>query len=239
MHSSVASPHARPHAISLLVDPGGRHQVAEAVEGDVVVALDVCCIASDSTGTHMNDHTAEVDRTLLYLGVFLLVALVARRGSGATWADGLAAGISAIALVALSSRLFPTLFSQRGLATFLPASQNRLSFPLGYWNGLGIFCALAVPLLLRVALVARSHLVRGLALAPLPVIAADIYLASSRGAVATLIIGTVVLLAGSPRRPALVGAIGITACGAALTIGVLLTRRTLVDGPARRSGGAQ
>ncbi len=174
---------------------------------------------------------ADLDRTLLYLGVFLFVGLVARAGSGGTWADGLAAGISAIAVVALSSRLFPTLFSHRGLATFLPGSQNRLSFPLGYWNGLGIFCALAVPLLLRPAILARRPLVRGLALMPVPIIVADIYLASSRGAVATLLVATIVLLIASPRRPALIGAIGAAACGSAVTIGILLARRTLVDGP--------
>src|SRR4051812_22378537 len=50
---------------------------------------------------------AEVNRVLLYLGVFLAVALLARPGTAGWWADGLAVGISAIAVVALASRLSP------------------------------------------------------------------------------------------------------------------------------------
>ena len=200
--------------------------VAAALAG-----LAVWTLASALWSPSAEASVAEFNRVLLYLGVFLLVALLARPGSAGTWADGLAAGIAAIALVALASRLFPSLFSHRGLATFLPSAQTRLSFPLGYWNGLGIFCALGVPLLLRVAVVARSSLVRGLALAPVPVIAADVYLASSRGAVATLLTGTLVLVATSARRWRSWPRLPSASAGSAVTISVLLSRHALVDGP--------
>jgi O-antigen ligase len=174
---------------------------------------------------------AELDRMLLYLGLFLLVALLVRPGMIDNWANGLACGISAVAVVALASRFFPSLFSERGLATFLPAAQTRLSFPLGYWNGLAIFCALAVPLLLRISLVAQEPLLRGVALAPLPANAAVIFLASSRGGVAALAIGTVVFVVASPRRWALVATVAVAAGGSAAAIAVLLARPELANGP--------
>ena len=77
---------------------------------------------------------------------------------------------------------------------------TRLSFPLGYWNGLGVFVALGIPLLLRAALVGRDARVRAIALAPIPVLAAVIYLTSSRGGVGTALLGAVVFLALTERR---------------------------------------
>ena len=47
-------------------------------------------------------------------------------------ADGLAIGIAIIAAVALASRLYPDPFPTRGIPEFLPGTENRLSFPLGY-----------------------------------------------------------------------------------------------------------
>src|SRR5919197_1147452 len=50
-------------------------------------------------------------------------------------AIGLLLGLTVTAAVALVSRLFPGLFSARGLPEFLPNAATRLSFPVGYWNG--------------------------------------------------------------------------------------------------------
>ena len=87
----------------------------------------------------------EVNRVSLYLGVFVVVILVSSRRSLAPWIGGLATAISAIAAVAVVSRLFPGSFPGRDLDGVPPASATRLSFPLGYWNGLAIFAALGVP----------------------------------------------------------------------------------------------
>ena len=84
------------------------------------------------------------------------VVLVSSRRSLAPWIGGLATAISAIAAVALVARLVPGSFPGRDLDVFLPAAATRLSFPLGYWNGLAIFVALGVPLLLSLAVVSRD-----------------------------------------------------------------------------------
>ena len=179
-----------------------------------------------------NDEAAfdEFNRVTLYLGVFVLVAMLVPRGRAGRWADGLALAIALIALLALVSRLFPDLFDDRGLATFLPSAATRLSFPVGYWNGLGILLALGVPLLLRFAL-ADSAVVRALGLMPFPIVGAVVYLTSSRGAVATLLMGVIVFFALTERRWEAAWAIIAGAAGQGAAVVVLSSRDALVNGP--------
>jgi hypothetical protein len=173
----------------------------------------------------------EFNRAALYLGVYALVVLASTRRTVGRWADGLALAVVGVATVALVSRLFPGSFSDRGLATFLPSAATRLSFPIGYWNGLAVFVALGVPLLLRVALGARQTWVRGLALAPLPAMASVFYLTSSRGGFATAIVGTVAFVALTERRWSAVAAALVAGAGSATAIVALHGRRELVNGP--------
>src|SRR4029453_12484880 len=105
----------------------------------------------------------EVNRVSLYLGVFVVVTIASSRRSLARWIGGLATAIGAIAAVAVVARLFPGSFPGRDIDAFLPAAASRLSFPLGYWNGLAIFVALGVPILLSVAVVLPVAAIRGFA----------------------------------------------------------------------------
>lgn len=173
----------------------------------------------------------EVNRVTLYLGVFVLVSVVSSRRSLAHWIAGLAAAISAVAAVAIVARLIPGSFSGRGLDVFLPAAATRLSFPLGYWNGLAILLAFGVPLLLSLAVVSDAPVVRGLSLVPIPIIACVIYLASSRGGVVTAIVGTAGFLVLTERRWAATAALATAAVGSAVAVAVLLQRDELVNGP--------
>src|SRR6185437_3548406 len=104
---------------------------------------------------------------------------------------------------ALVSRFFPSTFGIQP-STILPVINSRLSFPVGYWNGLGIEMALAYPLLLSVMASRRSRLARALAALPLPILGAVMYLTSSRGAfvAAVVAVGAYLLLAPN-RWPAL------------------------------------
>ena len=196
-----------------------------------MVALAAWTLASAFWSPSAEAAFAEFNRTMLYLGVFVLVAMLATRRDLALWCNALAFAIVAIATVALASRLVPGLFSDRGLAAYLPSSVTRLSFPFGYWNGLAIFVALGIPLLLRAAVVGTDAQVRAVALAPIPVIAAVIYLTSSRGGVATALIGAVVFLALTERRWRAAGAAVTALLGAAVAVVVLLERDELVNGP--------
>jgi O-antigen ligase len=184
--------------------------------------------ASDAAGAY-----TEFTRAALYLGVFALAVLAANRANAGSWTDGLALGIVAIAVIALVSRLFPDTFpgSTSEIARFLPAATTRLHFPLGYWNGLAIFVALGIPLLLRLAVAGKNAIVRGLALVPLPAMAGVIYLTSSRTGVVAAVVGPIVFFLLSPRRWASAAAIVLAGLGSTLTVWALYDRRELVNGP--------
>jgi O-Antigen ligase len=199
--------------------------------GALLAGLALLTLASVFWGPDAEAALEEFNRVSLYLAVLALVVLASSRATLGRWLDGLALGVAAVAIVALSSRLFPGLFSTRGLPAFLPSAATRLSFPLGYWNGLAIFLALGVPLLLRIALVARNAVVAALALTPLPIMAAAIYLTSSRGGVAAAAVATTVFLVLTEWRWRAAGALAAAGLGSAAAIGVLLTRAELVDGP--------
>lgn len=204
---------------------------AALVSGGLLAALAAWTLASVVWSPSAEETVSELNRATAYLGLVALVVLVARRRDLDRWCDGLTAAIVGVALVALASRLFPGIFPDRGLATFLPSAVKRLSFPLGYWNGLGIFLALGLSLLLRLALVARSPLARGLAITPVPALAAALYLTSSRGGFATALVGAIAFLALTERRWSALAALVVASAGAAAAIAVLLARNELVNGP--------
>jgi len=146
------------------VEPIPRGAVAT---GSLLAAFAVWDLASTAWAASAEKAYAEFARTALYLGVYVFVVISTGRQRRPHVVDGLTAAISAIGAVALLSRLFPGLFPNRGLSTLLPSSSTRLSFPLDYWNGLGIFVALAFPLLLYWILVGdRARRVAALAVVP-------------------------------------------------------------------------
>jgi O-antigen ligase len=158
---------------------------------------------------------------LLYLGVATLVLMTLTRATAAAWLRGLAVGLTAVAALALASRVWPGSFHDT-VAAQLPAARDRLSYPLGYWNALGLAMASAVLLLLWIARHGATWVGRGAALALVPLPALALYLTSSRGAVAALVAGLVVLVALEPwripRRLALGG--GALALAAAVALGL-------------------
>jgi hypothetical protein len=172
----------------------------------------------------------ELDRVLLYAGLLLLPILFARPGDAARWANGMAGATAVVALLAVGQRLFPGIFPADHLSDVLPNAATRLSYPLGYWNGLAIFVALGLPLLLRAAVSSRVPLIRAAAMAPIPVVAATAYLSSSRGGVAVGLVGVLVFVIVSSRVRAL-AAVAVGAVGSASAIAVLAARPVLVDGP--------
>jgi hypothetical protein len=168
------------------------------VTGSLLAAFAMWDLASTAWAASAEKAYAEFDRTALYLGVYVLAVVSTDRQRRAGVVDGLTAAIAAIGVVALLSRLFPGLFPNRGLSTSLPNASTRLSFPLDYWNGLGIFVALAFPLLLYWML-GGGRARRLAALALVPALGAVVYLTSSRGAVVALAGGAVVFFAAQPR----------------------------------------
>lgn len=208
-----------------------RHVSRGALVAAALLALFAAwTLASTAWAASAEGAFAEFDRVALYLGVYVLAFVAADRRELLRWSDGLAAGVVLIAAVALVSRLFPGTFSGRGIANVIPNAATRLSFPLGYWNGLGIFVALAVPILLGAA-VTRGRIVGSVAVGSVPALAAVVFLTSSRGAVVALVAGVVVYLVAEPRRRAAFVTAGLAAAGSLTAVAVVSAQHALTDGP--------
>jgi hypothetical protein len=187
-------------------------------------------LASTTWAASSEGAVAEFDRSALYLGIYVLAVVAVERRRLQAWLDGLTVAIVAIGAVALVSRLFPGSFPNRGLPAELPSSSTRLSFPLDYWNGLGLFVAIAVPLLLHNAL-DGSRARRMAAVGVIPALGAVVYLTSSRGAALAAAAGSLVFVFLQQRRwPAFALAVA-GAAGSGASVAVLGSRRTIVDGP--------
>jgi len=182
---------------------------------------------------------AQFNQVSLYVAV-LAIAIVLARLVPASWVvGGVALAVTAIATVALVSRCFPSAFGAQPGLKILPALGTRLSFPLGYWNGLGIEVALAYPLLLAIMTSRRSRVASAVAALPLPILAAVMYLTSSRGAFVAAAVGVVAFIVLSPRRWAAFAALVVAAAAGAVAVATLVPRKALVDGHMDTALGVQ
>jgi O-antigen ligase len=173
---------------------------------------------------------AQFNQVALYVAVLAITILLARLVPARVLVGGVALALAAVATVALVSRLFPSAFGLQPGTTILSPLKNRLSFPLGYWNGLGIEVALAYPLLLSFMASRRSRLASALAALPLPILAAVMYLTSSRGAFAAAAVGVVAFILLTPRRWAALAAVVVAGGAGAVAVAVLVPKNALVNG---------
>jgi len=107
---------------------------------------------------------------------------------------------------------------------------ERLNFPLEYWNALAFVAVAAILLALAHGVFARERVVRVLALASIPLSALVLYLTLSRGGLAALTLGLVVLLALTPQRRRL---LSVAAPCALAAVALILVVRAV---PAIRDG---
>jgi O-antigen ligase/polysaccharide polymerase Wzy-like membrane protein/tetratricopeptide repeat protein len=190
--------------------------------------------ASDDGGTFV-----EIVRALGYLGVFVLVVIASPRASARTWLGGVALGLVVVAGLALLSRFEPSFGGAKELGAFLPSAAARLSYPIGYWNGLAAVMAIALVLLVWLGGQARAPAVRAAAVAAIPLPILVVYLASSRGGVAAGAIGLAVLLGLGPARAQMLGGLVIGGIGGALLVSLTSHRHELVDALGNSTAAAQ
>jgi tetratricopeptide (TPR) repeat protein len=217
-------------AVALSVWPLARPPHAALFSGAALTGLMIFTAVAISWSDSAERAVGEMNRVALYLGVFVLVVVAAQRGSARRWADGLALGIAAVGLLALASRLFPDAIGDRGVSSFFPGGVRYLGYPLDYWNGLGIFLGLGMPVVLRMGVAERSLRARALAVASLPALVAVIYLTSSRGGFATAALAILVFVLLTAGRARALGALAVTSVGSVAAIAVLEARDELADG---------
>jgi hypothetical protein len=182
---------------------------------------------------------AQFDEVSLYVAVLVIGILLARVVRASFLVGAVALALTAIAVVALISRFFPSSFGAQAGETILTTLAVRLSFPLGYWNGLGIDVALAYPLLLATMAARRSRIASGLAAMPLPVLAAVMYLTSSRGAFVAAGVAVVAYLILAPRRWSALAAAVLAGAAGAFSVAILVPRTALVSGQMSTALGVQ
>jgi hypothetical protein len=131
----------------------------------------------------------EFDRSLVYLLVMVLFGSVAHSRERLGWMlRALAFAIVAICACALITRVLPHLWP-----TTMELANNRLSFPLTYWNALGLLGAFGIVLCLHFSSDPQELVAtRVLAAAAFPIIATTVYFTFSRGGIAAAVLGVIV-----------------------------------------------
>ena len=175
----------------------------------------------------------DVVRALAYLGIFVVVVLCSRPGDAASWLNGLAVGLFAITAVALLARFEPSLFGDPDLdlAADVPAAVGRLTYPIGYWNGLAAAMAAGLALLVYNATAGRTRKGRAFAVAGIPAVVLAIWATTSRGGIIAAVAALLVLVATSPARTRTVGNALIGGAGGLALIGLGLGFDDLFDRP--------
>jgi hypothetical protein len=175
----------------------------------------------------------ELNRVVLYAGVCALVAFAVAEHDATTWTDGLALGLVSVASLALASRLLPHVvrISSYDALAIIPQGAQRLSYPVGYWNGLAALGAIAAPLLLRTATAASAPLARAAAVGAMPILASTLYLTSSRTGIVACAVGVGVYFALGGRPVQTIAALVLGVPGTVLALYALRSHPVLVDGP--------
>jgi len=131
----------------------------------------------------------EFDRAWLYLLILLLFATIRPSARNLRWfLRGLVLGIAIVCLAGLISRVLPDVWH-----TAPNVANERLSYPVTYWNTLGLLAALGIVLALHLACtLSERRPVQVLAAALVPLLAATLFFTFSRGAMAAGAVGLVV-----------------------------------------------
>jgi hypothetical protein len=182
----------------------------------------------------------EAVRVLSYLGLFVLIVVASPRGSARAWLTGLAIGLTVVAGLALVSRFEPSFAGHPLTGAAVPSAGGRLSYPIGYWNGLAACMALALVLLAWFGAQARTLPGRAAAVAAMPLPILTIYFTASRGGAAAAAIGLATLVALGPARPRILGGLCLGWAGGGLLVLIAHQMDALVrdlgNGTAARQG---
>ncbi len=157
----------------------------------------------------------EFDRAWLYLLILVLFGTVRVSTQDLRWlVRGLVIGISIVCVAGLISRVLPNVWH-----TAPDVSNQRLSYPVTYWNTLGLLAALGIVLAFHLTCtLGERRLARILAAAVVPLLAATLFFTFSRGAMAAVTIGLAVYILVARPSGLLSGALATLPTTAALVV---------------------
>jgi O-antigen ligase len=139
----------------------------------------------------------ETSRALLYLLLLILFGSLGRSSARVRWmVRGVVAGIAVVCICALITRVLPHVWPITPNIV-----NNRLSYPITYWNTLGLLAAIGCVLGLHLTCSLQEPAsIRIVVAAVLPLIASTLLFTFSRGSIAAVAIGLgVYVLVGRPR----------------------------------------
>ncbi len=160
--------------------------------------------------------TVEIARSLDYLGLVALVGSLLDRDNWRMAAAGLGFGGMIVCLVALGTRLVPSVFGVDHLDAFLHS--DRLSVPFGYWNAVAAWGAMCTALALAWSAHDSSRIRRAVALGLVPLAMATTYLTYSRAGLFGAGLGLIAVVALSRNRITALVHAAVAAAGAALVV---------------------
>jgi O-antigen ligase len=139
----------------------------------------------------------EFDLPLVYLLAMVLFGSIARTRERLEWMlRAIAVGIVAVCTCALITRVLPHTWP-----TSSDIANNRLGYPVSYWNVLGMLATMGIVLCMHISSETReARGARVAAAAAIPVLATTLYFTFSRGAIAAGVIALITyVLLGRPR----------------------------------------
>ena len=145
----------------------------------------------------------EAVRWSAYSGVFVLVLFSGSDPAGrARWLQGIAVGLGLVVVLAIASRVWPEPFPTPESRSALFGSTYRWSYPLGYWNALGLLSAMAVLSLssLAVGSTGLGSRARAMSAGAAALGLGALAMTGSRGAALSCAVGLILLIAFSPVR---------------------------------------
>jgi hypothetical protein len=171
----------------LIGSPGALLWALGAVAGLAALTL-----ISGSWSHAWSRAVIEFDRVLLYALVLAFFGLIRHREGALEWGlRGFVVGALVICAAGWISRVAPDVWP---IAS--DVQPTRLSYPLTYWNALGLLAALGCLALLHMTSAVRQHpAVRVAAAAAFPVLASVLLLTFSRSSLALVPIGIVIYFA--------------------------------------------
>lgn len=190
-----------------------------------------------------SSHTLSVlqlERTVAYVVVLAAALLVCRRQSAFALLVGAWMAIIVVAAYALATHLLPERF---GYYTD-QIQTGRLFQPIGYWNALGIFCAMGLMLALGLTDRPGNVALRVASGASAPLLAATTYFTFSRGAWLAAGLAFACVIAATPARlrylttALIVAPVPVAAVAYAASLGPLVALRATpqqVEGPGARA----
>jgi hypothetical protein len=157
----------------------------------------------------------EFDRAWLYLLVLVLFGTVRASEANMRWLiRGIVIGVSVVCVAGLLTRVLPNVWP-----TSPDVSNERLSYPVTYWNTLGLLATLGIVLAFHLTCdPGERRSVRVLAAAVLPLLAVTLFFTFSRGSILAGAVGLAVYVLIARPRLLLSGAAAVVPATSALVV---------------------